>query len=38
MVGPHIEDEGYESAIARAVEHCDTLLAQQPGGTAPRLA
>jgi sugar phosphate isomerase/epimerase len=36
MVGPRIEDEGYERAIARAIEHCDALLAQHPGGTAVR--
>jgi sugar phosphate isomerase/epimerase len=36
LVGPRVEDEGYEPAIARAIERCDALLAQQPGGTAMR--
>jgi sugar phosphate isomerase/epimerase len=36
MIGPRIEAEAYEPAIARAIEHCDALLAQHPGGTAVR--
>jgi sugar phosphate isomerase/epimerase len=36
MVGPRIEEEGYESAIARAITACDALLAQGPAGTAIR--
>jgi sugar phosphate isomerase/epimerase len=36
MVGPRIEAEGYEPAIARAAAHCDALLGQTPAGTAPR--
>ena len=36
MVGPRIDDEGYESAIARAITNCDALLAQGPAGTALR--
>jgi sugar phosphate isomerase/epimerase len=28
MVGPAIEDEGYERAIARAIAACDALLAE----------
>jgi sugar phosphate isomerase/epimerase len=27
MVGPRIDAEGYESAIARAIAHCDAILA-----------
>jgi sugar phosphate isomerase/epimerase len=36
MVGPRIDDEGYEPAIARAVERGDELLGQTPAGTAVR--
>jgi sugar phosphate isomerase/epimerase len=36
MVGPRIEDEGYEAAISRAITHCDALLARSPAGTAVR--
>jgi sugar phosphate isomerase/epimerase len=36
MVGPRIEDEGYEPAIARAIANCDALLARDPAGTAWR--
>jgi sugar phosphate isomerase/epimerase len=36
MVGPRIDDEGYEPAIARAVERGDALLGQTPAGTAVR--
>ena len=36
MVGPRIDDEGYEPAIARAIRNCDALLAEGPAGTALR--
>ena len=36
MVGPRIDEEGCESAIARAIAACDALLGQGPAGTAMR--